>query len=109
MGNLIVGVLGHPRGQMGVKLPISRKKASENRNFDREMIYFEKFHTVTHLGQINIIALLGPAEAQIWSKKSKIANFAKKTPQKQKICTDRWIYFHEKFDVFSYLLHTTTF
>ena len=56
-----MGVLGHPRGQMGVKLPISRKKASENRNFDREIICFEKFHTVTHLGQITIIDTFRPS------------------------------------------------
>ena len=32
-----------------------------------------------------------------------------KKPTKQKICTDRWIFVHEKLDVVTYLLHTTPF
>ena len=51
-------VLGHPRGQVGVKnsqLPISLKVppfAPEAARLHREIIYRQKFDTVTNLGQI---------------------------------------------------------
>ena len=101
--------LGHSKGQVLVKkdqkLPISLKIPPGVANLHRGIIYHETFDTVIHLGQITTFDYLwGILGLKCGSK---IEHLAKPPQQKQKICTGSWISFHEKFDVVTYLLHTT--
>ena len=100
---------GHWKGQVLVKkdqkLPISLKIPPGAANLHRGIISHETFDTITHLGQITTFDYLwGILRLKMgW----KIDHLAKPPEQKHKICTDRWISFHEKFDVVTYLLHAT--
>ena len=71
---------------------------------------YEKFDTVTHLGQITKFDPFWGTLGVKWaSKRSKIVHVAKKLPQKQKICAGGWVFFHEKFNLVTYILHSKVF
>ena len=59
--------------------------------------------------KLQILSLFGAPWGSNGDQKGQKLPTSLKNSQKQKVCTGRWIFFHEKFDVVTYSLRTTIF